>query len=203
MVTGMSTSPGVRGEGSATTAAAVEESALQVFYERGYHGASIRAIAKGAGIGVATLFHYYPTKAAILEHIVNGAADAMQADLDRALDGVEDPTERLIAATRTLVIASVIRQRESFVAQSEFRSLGPDDFAVNREKRRRIQSSFGRIVDDGIAAGQFSSTHPKDVARSVVVLGTSVALWYSAGQGLTTDEVAAVHVEMALSLVGV
>lgn len=194
--------PGVRSEGGETTAAAVGEAALQVFYERGYHGASIRAIAKRAGIGVATLFHYHPSKAAILEHIVNGAADAMQRDLDRALAGVEDPTERLVAATRTLVIASIVRQRESFVAQSEFRSLGREDYERNREKRRRIQGTFGAIVEAGIAAGRFSSEHPKDVARSVVVLGTSVALWYSEGQGSSAEQVADAHVEMALRLVG-
>jgi AcrR family transcriptional regulator len=198
----MSSGPDPSGGARPGTASVVDEAALQVFYERGYHGASIRAIAKSAGIGVATLFHYYPNKAAILEHIVNGAADAMQSDLDRELRELEDPRQRLIAATRTLVIASIVRQRESFVAQSEFRSLGPGDYRVNREKRRRIQSIFSRIVADGIDAGQFSSDHPNDVSRSVVVLGTSVALWYTVGQGLSTDEVADVHVEMALRLVG-
>jgi len=40
----------------------------------------------------------------------------MQAEIDRALDGLDDPVERLAAAT-------CVRQREAFVAQSEFRSL--------------------------------------------------------------------------------
>lgn len=185
-----------------TTAGTIEESALQVFYEKGYHGASIRAIAKKAGVGVATLFHYYPNKPAILEHIINGAADAMQHDIDLAVEGVSDPTDRLVAAVRTMVTASCVRQRESFVAQSEFRSLTPTDFKVNREKRRRIQALFLAMVDDGIAAGDFTSNHPADLARSLVLLSSAVAFWYEAGQAMGIPEVAETHVEMALSLVG-
>jgi AcrR family transcriptional regulator len=184
-----------------TTAEAILESALQVFYEKGYHGASIRAIARGAGVGLATLFHHYPNKSVILERIVNGAADAMRSDLDRTLDGLTDPTERVAVAVRTMVIASCERQRESFVAQSEFRSLTEADFKKNREKRRAIQRVFSDAVNEGVSAGQFSARHPNDVARSLVLLGSAVALWYKAGQGLTTEEVADVHVEMALDLV--
>jgi AcrR family transcriptional regulator len=184
-----------------TTAGAIEEAALQKFYEMGYHGASIRAIAKGAGVGVATLFHHYATKAAILEQIINGAADAMQGDLERAVDGIDDPTERLVAEVQTMVTASCIRQRESFVAQSEFRSLNPEAFRVNREKRRRIQALFLDSVEAGIAAGDFDAAHPTDLARSLVLLSSAVAFWYDADQAQDVAEVAERHVEMALNLV--
>jgi AcrR family transcriptional regulator len=183
------------------TPAAIREAALQDFYERGYHGSSTRSIAKGAGIGVATLFHHYPSKAAILAEIVNGAADEMQTDLDRELAGVTEPTPRLTVASRTMVIASCERQRESFVAQSEFRSLTADAFKLNREKRRRIQQTFLEIVADGLASGTFACLHPADVARSLVLLNSSVALWYEAGHGMTAEEMAAVHVDMSLNLV--
>ncbi len=185
-----------------TTAGAIEEAALQTFYEMGYHGASIRAIAKGAGVGVATLFHHYPTKAAILEQIVNGAADAMQDDLERGMEGIDDPTERLTAAVRTMVTASCIRQRESFVAQSEFRSLSPEAFTLNRQKRRQIQSLFYDTVEAGIAAGDFAAQHPTDLARSLVLLSSAVAFWYEADQAQLIPDVAERHVEMALNLVG-
>jgi AcrR family transcriptional regulator len=178
----------------------IEQAALQVFYEKGYHGASIREIAKGAGIGVATLFHHFPSKAAILEHILDVAAEEMQSDLDRALAGLSDPTERLIAAVRTLALAHCERQRQSFVAQSEYRSLSPAAQKTTRRKRREIQRTVDDAVADGIAAGQFSSDHPKDVARAIVSLGTAVATWYHRGKGYTPEEVADIEVEMALSL---
>ena len=183
------------------TAAAILEAALQDFYERGYHGSSTRSIAKGAGIGVATLFHHFPSKDAILAEIVNGAADAMQADLDRELAGAAEPLPRLTTAARTMVVASCERQRESFVSQSEFRSLTADAFKLNRGKRRGIQQTFLDIVAAGVASGDFSCQYPVDVARSLVLLNSSVALWYEAGHGMTVEEMAAAHVDMSLDLV--
>lgn len=179
-----------------------EEAALQIFYERGYQGASIRAIVGRTGNAIATMFHYFPSKQSILEQIVNGAANRVQAEIDSALEGVEDPTERLAAATRAMVIVSCVRQREGFVAQSEFRSLSPPAFKVNREKRRRIQSTFADIIEAGIEAGQFSEEQPNGVARSLVLLFTAVANWYEAGHGLTPEQIADSHVEMAMRLVG-
>jgi len=179
----------------------IEQAALQVFYEKGYHGASIREIVKGAGISVATLFHHYPSKAAILEQILDLAAVEMRADLDQALDGVTDPTERLTVAVQTMVLAHCERQRQSFVAQSEYRSLEAAARETNRVKRREIQQIFDEAVADGIAAGQFSSPHPNDVARAIVSLATAVASWYRSDGAYSPEEVAAIQVEMAMSLV--
>lgn len=190
-------------DGWADKQAAIEEAALLTFYERGYQGASIRAIAEQAGTAVATLFHYFPSKQSILEGIVNGAADRMQRDIDRSLEGLTDPAARLAAAIRTMVTASCVRQREVFVAQSEFRSLSPAAFEVNRERRRRIQSTFAEIVDAGVAAGRFEAGLPNGIARSLVLLASAVAHWYRPGNGLTVAEIADSHVEMAMRLVGV
>jgi hypothetical protein len=100
-----------------------------------------------------------------------------------------------------MVLASCERQRESFVAQSEFRSLTSEALRLNREKRRGIQQTFLEIVAAGVASGDFGCGHSTDVARSLVLLNSSVALWYEAGQGMTAAEMAAVHVDMSLDLV--
>jgi AcrR family transcriptional regulator len=187
---------------AAGTADTIEWAALEVFYEKGYHGASIRAIGAAANIGVATLFHHYPTKAAILDRILHRAVDHMQADLDDAIDGLTDPVERLAMAVRALVIAHCERQSQSFVAQSELRSVPDDAEAEIRRKRRRVQAVFDDSVEDGLAAGVFACEHPREVARAIVSMGTQVASWYHAGHGLTPAEVADIYVEMALRLVG-
>ncbi len=184
----------------ADTADIIERIALQIFYEKGYHGASIRAISNGAEVGVATLFHHYPSKAAILERIMDEAAAKMRIGLEEATEGLTDPTERLVAALRTFVLAHCERQEESFVAQSEFRRLDPKAFEEIRGKRRQVQAIFDDIVADGIAADQFSTEHPKEVARAIVALGTAVATWYRPGEGMAPAEVAEIHVEMALRL---
>jgi AcrR family transcriptional regulator len=184
------------------TAELIEEAALEVFYVKGYHGASIRAIASAAHIGLSTLFHHYPNKAAILERILNRAVDAMQEDIDVAVVGVEHPAERLSAAVEALVVAHCERQSQSFVAQSELRSLEPLAAERIRKKRRAVQAVFDDAVRDGLAAGEFSCPYPREAARAIVSMGTMVATWYHDGHGLSPQRVADIYVDMALRTVG-
>ncbi len=45
-------------------------SATAVFAEYGYHGGSLRQIAKDLGLGLTTLMHHFPTKTALLEAVL-------------------------------------------------------------------------------------------------------------------------------------
>jgi AcrR family transcriptional regulator len=56
---------------------------------------SVRDIAAAAGVSEGLLYHYFPTKAALLVAVVQRAADAMTRALDRALQG--PPLEALMA----------------------------------------------------------------------------------------------------------
>jgi AcrR family transcriptional regulator len=183
------------------TGEAIEWAALEVFYIKGYHGASIRAIAAAAGVGISTLFHHYPTKSAILERILDRAVDAMQADLDEATEGIVDPIERLSAAVRALVVAHCQRQSQSFVAQSELRSLTDPAAREIRRKRRLVQGVFDDAIAAGLESGEMTCEHPREVSRAIVSMGTMVATWYHAGHGMTPQEVTEIYVAMALKLV--
>jgi AcrR family transcriptional regulator len=45
------------------------EVSLELFVHKGYHGTTVRDIAKHADISVGLLFHYFPTKETILEEL--------------------------------------------------------------------------------------------------------------------------------------
>lgn len=182
---------------ASNTAEIIEQAALLAFYERGYHGASVRDIAASAGIGLATLFHHFPNKAAVLERIMHRAIDQIQEELTEALDGVFEPRDRLVVAVRVTVLAHCRRQIQSFVAQSELRSLEPATREAVRRKRARVQSIFVSAISDGVAAAQFRCTHPREAAQAIVGMGTLVATWYQADGELTADAVAAIYVDLA------
>ena len=61
------TSAQVRGGKDVTLDAAVRN-----FQKLGYHGASMRDIARDAGITVAAIYHHFPSKQAILQDIMVG-----------------------------------------------------------------------------------------------------------------------------------
>lgn len=71
--------------------------AAEMFAERGFHGASIRAIAAACNVGVATVVYYGGTKQQLLERILSAAFSAQDplvsiaAQLDaQAIGGIDD-----------------------------------------------------------------------------------------------------------------
>src|SRR4051812_12624670 len=52
---------------------AIMGAAREIFAERGYHGASIRDIAKGAGLSLSALYYYYNGKQELLHALLEDA----------------------------------------------------------------------------------------------------------------------------------
>src|SRR5262245_52456362 len=100
--------------------------ALSLFAEQGYHGASMRDIATRAGVSVSAAYHYFPSKADMLRTIMVRVTEDLIDDLAAAREAAAaDPAAQLAAVARAHVLLHTRRQDESFVANSELRSLAP------------------------------------------------------------------------------
>jgi TetR/AcrR family transcriptional regulator len=73
----------------------VLKGAATVFARRGYHRASIREVAKAAGISVAGLYYYCASKEELLFAVCYHSFDVLLGQLRQALRGVSDPQEQL------------------------------------------------------------------------------------------------------------
>lgn len=66
------------------TRAKLLEAAVRLFAQQGYSAASIRALASEAGVSLGLLYHYFPSKQAVLEALMaDGLAD-VQVTFERA-----------------------------------------------------------------------------------------------------------------------
>lgn len=185
---------------SLATGERVERAALQLFFEKGFAGTGIRDIAASAGLGLASMFHYFPNKLAILESLLTDIVDDLQQKMDATLDGVSDPVEQLSRAVQLLVYQHCENRVESFVAQSELRSLEGEKKDEIRAKRATIQRRFIQIVEAGVAEGAFTTVSPKRAALAIVTMCTSVATWYEPAGELKPHDVAEEYVQFALDL---
>lgn len=73
----------------------------EVFGRHGYHQASIREIARTAGLSLAGLYHYVGGKDELLFLTLDRALDELQGALQRALATARTPELRLLALIRT------------------------------------------------------------------------------------------------------
>jgi AcrR family transcriptional regulator len=192
-----------RGSGSGDTSQVISDAAIRLFHDRGYHGTSIRDIAKEANVGIATLFHHHQSKLELLRKIMDAGFDDLLAEMEAAVAAAgDDPTARLSAAVRTHVRRHCESPMESAIATSELRSLDPPLHDELAAKRDRVHRMFASAISDGAATGAFACDTPRETARAAHAMCSAVASWYRADGPMSPDDVAELYVGMALRLVG-
>ncbi|TCP50082.1 TetR family transcriptional regulator [Tamaricihabitans halophyticus] len=194
-----SLAPIQRGAGGA----ALREAAREVFAERGYHGASIRDIAKRAGLSLSALYYWYASKqelfAALLEDSVQDYFETCDAALREAADTPQDRLRVLVQAT---VDYRVRRRLESIIATREILNLEPAQANRLVELRRAATDLFRDVIADGIRQGVFDCEHPDDSRRSLEAACNAIADWYDPAGEITADQLADRYADIALRLVG-
>lgn len=177
--------------------------ALQCFLEKGYHGTSVRDIATRSDLSVPGLYHHFSSKMALLEELMNDTMDDLVADVAGALDRARpDPVTRFEAVVESHVRFHCERQEESFLGNSELRSLPHEARERLVEKRDEVQRFFELPINEGIEAGIFEVKRPHETARALASMCVAVASWYHPGGELSPDDVVAIYRDLGLQLVG-
>ncbi len=177
--------------------------ALSLFVEQGYHGASMRDIAARADVSVSAAYHYFPSKADMLRTIMIRVTEDLIADLEAARDGAgPDPAAQLAAVARAHVLLHTKRQDESFIGNSELRSLAPVDRRKVVALRDRVGQVFKDIVVDGSRRGAFQQPYAAETVRAILTMCTAVAGWYRATGPDRPEIIAERYAALALRLVG-
>lgn len=181
---------------------AILAAAIELLGERGFHGAGLRQIATRAGVSLANVYTYFPSKADLLLAILKLAcADLLVQVQDAVRDSGAAPAERFAAAVSAYVRFCATRSTEMFIADSEVRYLDPERREELLVHRDAIQDVFERIVSDGVAAGRFATPHPGQACLAVLTMCSGVAQWYRPDGPLTADALAERFAHYALALV--
>jgi AcrR family transcriptional regulator len=86
-----------------TTADAIVQAARRAMVERGTGRLTMSAVAEAAGVSRPTLYHWFPSKAALLGAVALYEEQLFDAGLKRVVDTQRTPRRRLEAALRYLV----------------------------------------------------------------------------------------------------
>jgi AcrR family transcriptional regulator len=177
--------------------------AVAAFAEKGFHGSTIRDIALRAGVSVPGLYHHFPSKVHLLERIMDDTMDALISMTETAVaksDG--QPAGRLQAIVAAHVRFHIEFQQESFVGNTELRSLTSPGRERILRKRDRQRALFASAVNDGLEAGVFSVAYPVEATRAIVTMCTAVANWYRPNRPLTPEDIVERYCALALLIVG-
>jgi AcrR family transcriptional regulator len=177
--------------------------AAESFVALGYHGTTMREIARRADLSVPGLYHHYPSKQNMLVAIMDAAMADLRARLDAAdAEGDGDPVRRLELLVSAMVLYHCHRKGFGMIAASEMRSLEPTSRQRVARRRTEVQRLVDTAVLDGAARGLFRTRYPLDASRAVVTMSAAVATWYQFRGPMTPEDVAERYVDYALAVVG-
>jgi AcrR family transcriptional regulator len=164
--------------------AAILRAAVEVMGEDGYEGASIRDMAARSGVSVAALYYHFPSKLDLLREFLDEAYDVILARLDRRLASVpDDPSARLDEVVGTLIASHLhdgFAQLAAKVAWREYDRLDGEERAAIEAKRERLLDLVTGVVAEGVASGVFRADDPRETARAIITLSTTLVEPYPA-----------------------
>ena len=180
------------------TREAIHHAAVRLFAQRGYHATSMRAIAAAARVQPAAIYHWYPSKEAILVRLQDDFMDQLTERVVEAIARHDRPALRLAAAVREHVVFHGIHRKAAFVTDSEIRALTEGPRRALIAQRDGYQSIFSDLIRDGIRDGSLRSSDAMVATYAILLQCTGVALWFDPSGPLKLEEVAELHVELVL-----
>jgi AcrR family transcriptional regulator len=149
--------------------------ASRIFISRGYHAATVREIAKEAGLSLGSLYSYIRTKEDILFLVFQKLTNTLRENIRRAIAGLDDPVEQMRAALRADLETTARYQDEILLMYQETKSLDRESLHDVLAGEADYVRFFEEILQAGYARGAFRGD-PRLAADVIAYLCSVIAL---------------------------
>lgn len=176
--------------------------ALDAFNEQGYHGTSVRDIARRVGVTVPALYYHHENKESILFTLQDASLDRLTQLCEAALaDAGDDVAKRFLNLVEAIVLY-MANSTKLAALDAEIRSLNPENRRIYSRKRRYIEQILLATIVHGKEDGILEPTSPKDTARALLGMFQAIATWYRPGGSTSPRALAAKYADIAAHTVG-
>jgi AcrR family transcriptional regulator len=149
--------------------------ASRVFISRGYHRATVREIAREAGLSLGGLYSYVKSKEDILYLVFDKLSRTLRESMRCAIEGVEDPVEQMRAALRADLKATEELADEILLLYRESKSLDRSSLRAVLGREADYVKFFEEILRAGFQSGVFTGD-PRLTADIIAYLCSILAL---------------------------
>jgi len=151
---------------SAARQAEIVEAAINVFAARGYHGGSLREIARELGMSLTAVTHHFPSKETLLEAVLR-ETDRQGGEVDRSV-GLGEWI--LTVARRNLARPELVRTRA--IVSAEASSPDHPAHAWFVERYATLREVMARTIAEDQELGRTARDVDPDAAAAA-----AIALW--------------------------
>ena len=144
---------------------AIRKAAFRQISQKGYHAASMPAIAQEAGITAGNIYRYYPSKFELFFDILAPWMDVQLNALETACTAIPEPKERLRCLLQHMWVD--IPQADMNFARNIAQSLATkrEEDVYSRDLLNRSEARVGQILEDCLP--NLSSAARDDLVRLI------------------------------------
>jgi AcrR family transcriptional regulator len=133
------------------------DAAEEMFRRVGYAKTAVADIAAALGMSAANIYRFFPSKGAINEAICLRLLSEVHEMIDRIVAGPQPAAERL----KTLLIELHRFNRSRFIGERRVHDMVEaameENWQAVEAHMRFVVDRIGRVIADGVAAGEFTS----------------------------------------------
>ncbi|AJA46162.1 transcriptional regulator, TetR family [Clostridium pasteurianum DSM 525 = ATCC 6013] len=151
-------------------------SAIKVFSNNGYNGATMDEIASNAGVAKGTLYYHFKSKEEIFKYIIEEGVNLMKNEIDEATDKEKTALEKLKAVCR--VQLNLIYKNRDFFKVIASQLWGKELRQLElRDIMRNYVVHIEEFVKDAMEAGSIKKGNSLFVAYAFLGTLCSVSLY--------------------------
>lgn len=181
----------------------VLDSAIDVFWRRGYAAASVQDIADSVGVLKGSLYHYISSKEQLLFRIFDESHRDSLAIMEAVAALDTSPLARLHEFVRRFIGYYIENLKRVDLYFREWRFFDGELGAEVRRQRRAYDDFIRGLLQEAIDAGELpSDTDVKVTTYYVMAALNGLPTWYRRDGRLTADEVAERYADLTLAAVG-
>jgi AcrR family transcriptional regulator len=184
------------------TARRILEASLRMFASHGFHGTSMRDLAKVLEIQASALYASFPSKDHLLAELVRIGHEQHLGSLRSALLAAgAKPADQLRALVRANALFHATYPHLAVVVNDELHALAPALAAPGLALRQQSVALLTEVIERGIELERFRVAHPSIAVAAIGAMSLRIPYWYQPGS-LPADVLADEQAELAVRMVG-
>ncbi len=172
--------------------------AARLFREKGYHGSTLRELAKRAGVKGGSIYHHYSSKQEILYIIMDYTMTNLIHKVKQEIEGETSPLDKLRKAIKFHVEYHTVDRDETFVADAELRSLEDQNYKKIVKMRDEYEKIYRDILQEAINKGEIKVESFGLASKALLQMCTGISYWYKPNGKQTICEIADRYVDLFL-----
>ena len=182
--------------------ARIVEEACRLFYERGFVGTTIDAIAERLEVNKPFIYQFFASKHEILAAVIDNEIRRVIELLDTIHTRDGSASQQLYGFISAWVRENIEFQMIATIFWQEHHHFTSKTQQDTSNLQKTLNGRLTELIEHGIASGEFDVDNPRLAAYALTGIAQWIPRWYRPEGDFAVDEICAYFAGQALRIVG-